>query len=305
MIAGTIAIDNIIINGKKKNGLLGGSAPFASVAAHMFSKEVDVLSIVGSDFPETYWNRLCSHGVNLSEVTHHDGESFTWTGEYSANMNKRKTIYANDHIMTGWHVSVPEIFKHHPVIVAACMVPARQLELINGCSSPQLVLSDSMDKWISRQPELLDEVISKSHICTMNEDEAKLYAKSDSIIDAGEHLLAKGCLYAIIKQGEYGSILFGRNDNSRLDVFRCPAWPLKKLIDPTGAGDSFIGAIGGYLSNIPGYMPDFSQMKHAVVHATVIASFTCESSSAEALLSMSKEDFNKRLRQFTDMIYLD
>lgn len=304
LLSGTIAIDNIITPCEKAEGVLGGSACFAAVAAHLFCPDIDVLSVIGKDFPPHYRDSLEGHGIHLGAVTIRDGQSFSWTGEYFDNMNKRRTVDVTDEVMTGWEVIVPEAWANHPVVVASTMVPARQLELIRQSHSAKLVLSDSMDKWITRQPELLDAVIASSHVCTMNEDEAKIYAKSSSILDAGERLLQQGARYAVIKQGEYGSILFGRNGEGSVEMFRCPAWPLRRLIDPTGAGDSFLGMLGGYLSAIPGYSPDFAQMKEAVVHATVAASFTCESFSADALFSMTRETFDERLAGLKQLISL-
>ncbi len=305
LLAGTIAIDNIITPSDKAMGVLGGSACYAAVATRLFLPEIDVLSVIGTDFPTHYRNNLEQHGIHLDEVTVKAGESFTWTGEYFDNMNTRRTNHANDEVMTGWRVHVPASWQNHPVVVASCMVPARQLELLEQSAQAKLVLSDSMNKWISRQPELLDAVISRSHVCTMNEEEAKEYARSSNILDAGEFLLGKGTKYAVIKQGEYGSILFGRDTKGNLLLFRCPAFPIRRLIDPTGAGDTFLGAMGGYLAGLKTYDPDFSQMKQAVIRATVAASFTCESFSADALFAMTPGDFSRRLDEFKSIIAID
>lgn len=305
LVAGTIAIDDIITPSRQASDLLGGSAAFASVAARLFALDIDVLSIIGSDFPEHYRRTLERKGINLDGVTRRDGPSFHWTGEYFDDMNKRRTVKVSDDVMLGWNLEVPQAWKHHPVVIASCMVPARQLELIMQCREPQLVLSDSMDKWITRQPELLDAVIARSHICTMNEAEAKIYARCSNLIDAGEHMLTKGARYAIIKQGEYGSALFGRRSDGSPELFRCPAWPLREVVDPTGAGDTFLGAIGGYLSTFPDLNPSFDSMKKAVIRATVASSFTCESLSADALIAMTRDAFEQRLAEFISMIRPD
>ena len=158
-----------------------------------------------------------------------------------------------------------------------------------------------MDKWLRRQPELLDAVISRSHITMMNEDEAKEYAAASTVLEAGEFLLSRGASYAVVKQGEYGATLIGRGEDGRTRIFRCPAYPLKTLVDPTGAGDTFLGALAGYLSTLPEGLPSFEHVKRGIVYGTVAASFTCESFSADALLSMTPETFRKRLAEYTEM----
>lgn len=306
LLAGTIGIDTIITPSATAEGVLGGSASFAAVAARLFAEKIDVLSVIGEDFPERYWDELNASGINLHHVDRVSGPSFAWTGEYEVNMNKRRTVSALDHVMLDWKVRVPEQLRKHPVIAVTCMVPERQLEFISQCESPRLVISDSMDKWINRQPEWLDKVISRSHVAMMNEDEAKGYASCTNIMEAGEFLLSKGAKHAIIKQGEYGAILFSRTSEKHgtPSIFRCPAWPLKSLIDPTGAGDTFLGAMSGYLSTLPSLSPTFEEMKTAIILATVAASFTCESFSADSLFTMDHDKFQERLRAFLDMIRL-
>lgn len=183
-------------------------------------------------------------------------------------MNKRRTVCANDSVMLDWQVNVPDALRGHPVLVCCCMVPAQQLKCMEQCPDASLVLSDSMDKWLRRQPELLDAVISRSHITMMNEDEAKEYAAASTVLEAGEFLLSRGASYAVVKQGEYGATLIGRGEDGRTRIFRCPAYPLKTLVDPTGAGDTFLGALAGYLSTLPEGLPSFGarEARHCVRH---------------------------------------
>ena len=138
----------------------------------------------------------------------------------------------------------------------------------------------------------------------MNEDEAKEYAQAFTVMEAGEFLLSKGAAYAVVKQGEYGATLLGRDAGGNLRIFRCPAYPLKTLVDPTGAGDTFLGALSGYLSTLPPGLPSFEEVKRGIVYGTVAASFTCESFSADALLSMTKETFRRRLEEYAEMCRL-
>ena len=301
LVTGTIGIDTIITPRGRAEGVLGGSVSFAAVAALLFTDRVDAVSIIGEDFPVHYEEALAAKGLCMDGVERKKGPSFAWTGEYFDNMNKRRTVCANDSVMLDWQVNVPDALRGHPVLVCCCMVPAQQLKCMEQCPDASLVLSDSMDKWLRRQPELLDAVISRSHITMMNEDEAKEYAAASTVLEAGEFLLSRGASYAVVKQGEYGATLIGRGEDGRTSIFRCPAYPLKTLVDPTGAGDTFLGALAGYLSTLPEGLPSFEHVKRGIVYGTVAASFTCESFSADALLSMTPETFRKRLAEYTEM----
>ena len=301
LVTGTIGIDTIITPRGRAEGVLGGSVSFAAVAALLFTDRVDAVSIIGEDFPVHYEEALAAKGLCMDGVERKKGPSFAWTGEYFDNMNKRRTVCANDSVMLDWQVNVPDALRGHPVLVCCCMVPAQQLKCMEQCPDASLVLSDSMDKWLRRQPELLDAVISRSHITMMNEDEAKEYAAASTVLEAGEFLLSRGAPYAVVKQGEYGATLIGRGEDGRTRIFRCPAYPLKTLVDPTGAGDTFLGALAGYLSTLPEGLPSFEHVKRGIVYGTVAASFTCESFSADALLSMTPETFRKRLAEYTEM----
>ncbi len=306
LVGGTIGIDTIITPKAKAEGVLGGSASFASVAAKLFADHVELVSIVGQDFPAHYLESLTAKNIGFDGVLRHPGPSFQWTGEYFDNMNQRRTLFALDDVMVNWDIEVPEHLQELPIVVASCMVPDIQLKMLKQCRNSQLVLSDSMDKWLIRQPDWLASVISLSHITTMNEHEAKVFANTSNIIEAGKFLLDKGAPYAIVKQGEYGAMLFARSENGKEPlIFRCPAWPLEELVDPTGAGDSFLGAMSGYLSTLTaGKLPDFDEMKRAVVYGTIAASFTCESFAADALLGMTKNSFNKRLESYINLVSL-
>ena len=268
LVTGTIGIDTIITPRGRAEGVLGGSVSFAAVAALLFTDRVDAVSIIGEDFPVHYEEALAAKGLCMDGVERKKGPSFAWTGEYFDNMNKRRTVCANDSVMLDWQVNVPDALRGHPVLVCCCMVPAQQLKCMEQCPDASLVLSDSMDKWLRRQPELLDAVISRSHITMMNEDEAKEYAAASTVLEAGEFLLSRGASYAVVKQGEYGATLIGRGEDGRTRIFRCPAYPLKTLVDPTGAGDTFLGALAGYLSTLPEGLPSFEHVKRGIVYGT-------------------------------------
>lgn len=301
LVTGTIGIDTIITPSGGADHVLGGSVSFAAVAALMFADRVDAVSIIGEDFPRHYEDALKAKGMGMEGVKRSPGPSFCWTGEYFDNMNKRRTVCANDSVMLDWNVVVPPALRSHAILVCCCMVPAQQLKCMEQCPDATLVLSDSMDKWLRRQPEMLDAVIAKSHITMMNEDEAKEYASAATVMEAAEFLLSKGACYAIVKQGEYGAMLAGRGDDGRPLIFRCPAYPLKTVVDPTGAGDTFLGALAGYLATLPEGIPSFEEMKKSVVYGTVAASFTCESFSADALLSMTRATFRERLSHYVSI----
>ncbi len=307
LLSGTIGIDTIITPTARAESILGGSACFAAAAARLFANSVDILSIIGQDFPLEWLETLKKQQINLDYVDRYNGPSFAWTGEYFENMNQRRTVSARDSVMLNWEIQVPQPLRTHPIVVASCMVPARQLQFLEQCHHPQLVLTDSMDKWIDRQPQWLDAVMERSHIVLMNEDEAMRYTKAHSLIEAGRRMLDRGPRFAIIKQGCNGAILVGRDElHKELQIFRCSAWPLEQLVDPTGAGDTFLGALAGYLANRePNLTPSFDDMKRGVVRASIAASFTCESFSADSLFHVTPAIFEKRLAAFYAMTHWD
>lgn len=292
IIGGTIAIDNVKTPRAEAENLLGGSASFASLAASYYTGEVNLVGIIGHDYPAEHLAMLESHGVGLSGVERSASESFTWTGEYMENMNDRETRAVALNVLEGWEVKVPAAISGADVVVLANMSPENQLQMLSQCDGEgKFVIADTMDLWIDIAGEQLDEVLTKIDLFVLNESEARLLAKTSNLILAGEKLLEKGPGMVIIKLGEFGAVLFAPGGR----MFRLHAWPLREVADPTGAGDSFLGGMAGYLDSLDSAVYSFEEICQAMARGSVAASFTCEAFSTLKLQEVSEADLAERL----------
>ncbi len=298
IIGGTIAIDNVKTPVAEAKNLLGGSASFASLAASYYTDEVHLVGIVGHDYPQQHLEMLESHGVTLIGVEKSEFESFTWTGEYMTNMNDRETHAVALNVLEGWEVKVPPSISSASLVVLANMSPENQLQMLSQCDGGnRFVIADTMDLWITIANEPLHEVLTKIDLLVLNESEARELAKTPNLILAGERLLEKGPEYVIIKLGEFGSVLFGPEGK----MFRLHAWPLKEVADPTGAGDSFLGGMAGYLDNLENDEYSFADISQAMARGSVAASYTCEAFSTLKLQEVSREDLSDRLESLREI----
>ena len=292
IIGGTIAIDNVKTPKAEAKNLLGGSASFASLAASYYTDQVNLVGIIGHDYPQKHLEMLESHGVNLTGVERSDSESFTWTGEYMENMNDRETHAVALNVLEGWEVKVPTSISGAELVVLANMSPENQLQMLSQCDGAnKFVIADTMDLWITIANEQLHEVLSKIDLLVLNESEARDLARTSNLILAGEILLEKGPKHVIIKLGEFGAVLFGPDDK----MFRLHAWPLKEVADPTGAGDSFLGGMAGYLDDLETDQFSFDDICQSMARGSVAASYTCEAFSTLRLQEITKEDLSNRL----------
>jgi len=268
IVGGTIAIDNVKTPKAEAKQLLGGSAAYASLAASYYSKPINLVGIIGKDYPEKHLEMLEKNGVTLDGVERSDQDSFTWTGEYMENMNDREVL--------------------------ANMSPDNQIEMLEQCDGEhRFVIADTMDLWINIAKERLAEVLTQIDVLVLNESEARMFTDENNLIVAGEELLGTGPQFVIIKMGEFGAMLFGQNG----ERFRCHAWPLLAVNDPTGAGDSFLGALAGYLSSLEKETFGADDIAQGMVRGSVVASYTCESFSTQKLQSVTREDIDARLSE--------
>jgi sugar/nucleoside kinase (ribokinase family) len=298
IIGGTIAIDNVKTPKAEAKNLLGGSASFASLSASYYTDEVSLVGIIGHDYPQEHLAMLESHGVSLAGVERSDSESFTWTGEYMENMNDRETHAVALNVLEGWEVKVPATISGADIVVLANMSPENQLQMLSQCDGEnKFVIADTMDLWITIANDHLHEDLTKIDLLVLNESEARELARTSNLILAGEKLLEKGPEHVIIKLGEFGAVLFGPDGK----IFRLHAWPLKEVADPTGAGDSFLGGMAGYLDNLETNQFSFEDLCRATARGSVAASFTCEAFSTLKLQAISKDELSNRLNALREM----
>ena len=298
IVGGTIAIDNVITQKAKAENLLGGSASYAALSASYFEKEVSLVGIIGKDFPQEHITMLESKGISFSGVERSSEASFTWTGEYHENMNDRDTHHVALNVLENWQVSLPEEISNAEIVLLANMSPQNQLEMLEQCTAEErFVIADTMDLWINIANEQLHEVITQLDLFVLNDSEAKLLAGTSNLVEAAKIILDKGSKFLIIKLGEFGAILFTQCGK----MFKCPSYPIDEVNDPTGAGDTFVGAIAGYLSSLETNNYCFEDLKQGIVRGTVMASFTCEAFSTQKVESISPEDIDSRLNKLYEI----
>jgi cytidine kinase len=301
-IGGTIAIDHVKTPDAEGANLLGGSAAYAALAASFFTKPVSLIGIIGHDFPAEHLEMLENRGVCLKGVERSENESFTWSGEYHANMNERTTHRVGLNVLEDWKVKVPEAVRSTDIVVLANMFPDNQMEMLSQMHEPssdgaRFVIADTMDLWISIANERLHEVLPRLDLFVLNEGEARELAGTSNLVRAGRRLLDKGPRHIVVKLGEFGAMLFSQGG----EMFRCPAWPLDQVADPTGAGDTFLGAMAGFLASRGQGGADAETLRQAVIQGSILASFTCEAFSTRRLENLTAADIGERLEAFRRM----
>ncbi len=302
LVHGVTGLDTLTTPLGKAGGKLGGSAPYAALGARLFCTHVDMVSLVGEDFPARYEEALRERGINLEATVRLPGETFAWEAEYEADMNNRTTLSTKFGVLKDWKLDLPERLRRHKVIIATNVTPAHQLDLIGQCENRAFVMSDYMASWITSDRADVEKVIALSDLVLMNDSEARLFAGTSEPLAAAECLLDHGARYVVVKHGAYGATLVHRTAAGEEKLFRCPAWPLKRPVDPTGAGDTVLGPRGGDLAqSLAGGDPDWQELKRGIAYASVVAASVCESFGPDALFALTRQEVERRMLQFSEM----
>jgi sugar/nucleoside kinase (ribokinase family) len=300
LIVGSIALDDVKTPVEERFDLLGGSASYASVAAGYFSP-VNLVAIVGEDFPADHWSFLQKRGINLEGVQRAPGKTFRWSGEYMWDMNTRETRSVALNVFETFSPTLPDHFKSSDFVLLANIAPDLQLQVLDQMEKPKFVIADTMDLWINiAQPSLL-ALLKRVDMLILNDSEARELTKETSLIKAGKKIQSLGPRIVAVKKGEHGCLLFGENS----DFFSCPAYPLEDIHDPTGAGDTFAGGLTGYLASRGNHDVSFKTLKTAVVVGSVLASYNVEAFSLERMRSVEQKDILSRFAQFQDLAHFD
>ena len=290
IVVGTLAFDTIETPYGKVDRVIGGSAPFASLAAKTKNVECAVISIVGNDFPKSYLDILVSKGIDISEVQiENDGKSFFWSGKYHDNMNKRDTLETQVNVLANFNPKIPKNYTNLDILVLGNLDPKVQLRVISQFEKrPKFTMLDTMNFWMDNTLENLLKIISKVNLVCINDEEVIQLSGCKDYKNGIKKILTMGPKYLIMKKGEYGSMLYSDN----LEFF-CPSFKVKKVIDPTGAGDSFAGAFAGHLAESKNYT--FKSISSALIYANAVASFCVEKFGIENMLNISKYEIDKRI----------
>ena len=269
LIVGTVAFDSIETPDTRVNKVLGGAATHISISASLFNINSAVISIVGGDFPYEYFQIFKKRNIDISELKiEKNGKTFYWIGKYAKNMNQRDTLKTEVNVLENFDPVVPENFTSPNVLVLGNLDPSVQLKVMSQIiTPPKITILDTMNFWMDNAMENLKKIISKVDLICINDDEVKQLTGLNSLAEGARKILNMGPNYVIVKKGEYGSMLI-----DKLNTFECPAFPVKKVKDPTGAGDSFAGGLAGYLTTVNS--SSFDDIKKAVIYGTATASFS-------------------------------
>jgi len=293
LIVGTTALDSIKTPTKENPRLLGGSASHAAVAASFFAP-VQLVGGVGEDFPKKYVTLYRQHGIDLAGLQTLPGKTFHWSGEYEVNMNNRRTLATELGVIETFQPKLPDAYQRAQFVLLANIAPALQNSVLDQLRKPKFVVADSMDLWINiARPELL-RLLKRVDGFVLNDSEAQLLTKADNVFVALKKIHQLGPEYVIIKQGSHGSVLSGPKG-----LFICPAYPLLTVADPTGAGDSFIGGLMGYLAGARGTID--ANIRRAMVHGSVTASFCCEGFGLHATTKTKRAAINQRVKELEQL----
>jgi sugar/nucleoside kinase (ribokinase family) len=289
LIVGSTALDSIKTPKAENPKLLGGSASHAAVAASFFGP-VRLVGVVGDDFPKRYLQLYQRHGIDLEGLQILPGKTFHWSGEYEANMNNRRTLLTELGVFETFTPTLPNSHRHSAFVLLANIAPSLQMHVLNQMQRPRFVAADTMDLWLNiALPDLL-KLLKRLDCFVLNDSEAHQLTKEDNVFTALKKIHKLGPKYVIIKKGSHGSLLSGPGG-----FFICPAYPLEKLVDPTGAGDSFVGGLMGYLASAKGSIE--ANLRRAMVYGSVVASFCCEGFGLTCTTRVKRPQIQTRVKE--------
>jgi len=294
LVVGSTALDSIKTPDRENAHLLGGSASHAAIAASFFAP-VKLVGIVGDDFPKRYLQLYRRHGIDLKGLQFAPGKTFHWAGEYEVNMNNRRTLTTELGVFEAFIPNLPETYRQTPFVLLANIAPALQHHVLNQVRRPRFVVADTMDLWLNIALEDLLKLLRRIDGFVLNESEARQLTKEDNLITAAKKIRCLGPKYVIVKKGEDGALL-----SSPGGMFISPAFPLDKVVDPTGAGDSFVGGLMGYLASSRG--PLDTHLKRGMIYGSVVASFCCEGFGLTRTTRVTRNAIEQRARELERMV---
>ena len=293
LVVGTVAFDAIETPFGKTDKILGGAATYIGLSAAQFKNvNAGIVSVIGEDFPQEYIELLRTNNIDLSGLeTVKGGKTFFWSGRYHNDMNSRDTLDTQLNVLADFQPVVPDHFKDAAIVMLGNLHPAVQLSVIDQVNNPKLIVLDTMNFWMDTTWDLLQEVIAKVDVITINDEEARQLSGEYSLVKAAKKINEMGPKYVVIKKGEHGALLFYNEE-----MFFAPALPLEEVFDPTGAGDTFAGGFSGYLASTGDI--SFESMKKAIIHGSNLASFCVEKFGTERMQTLSTNEVTERLKHF-------
>ncbi len=293
LVVGSVAFDTIRNPFGIYERVLGGAATYACLAAS-YHAPTQLVAVVGRDFDDASVNLLRRHRVDLQGLEVAEGRTFFWDGEYSDDLNRRQTLAVELNVFEHFRPKLPESYRDSRHVLLANIDPSLQLEVLEQVRDPQLVVTDTMNIWIENKRDVLLQVLARTDILILNEEEGRQLTGAYPIMQVARQLRALGPRIVVVKQGEYGALLY--TDDT---MFMVPAYPLEQIKDPTGAGDSFAGAFLAHL--VTQDAQDIATLKHAVLYGSALASFCVEEVSVQRLTELDAHAIETRINRLVQL----
>jgi len=300
LVVGTVAFDAIETPFGKTDKIVGGAATYICLSSSFFINKLNLVSVVGEDFPNEAIQMLKNKSVDIEGLQIKKGEkTFFWSGKYHNDMNTRDTLDTQLNVLENFDPIVPEKFQESEFLMLGNLMPSVQKKVLDQMKKrPKLVVLDTMNFWMDLFMDDLKEALKEVDVLTINDEEARQLSGEYSLVKAAKIILAMGPKYLIIKKGEHGALLFNNEE-----VFFAPALPLEEVFDPTGAGDSFAGGFIGYLAKTDDI--SFENMKRAVINGSAMASFCVEKFGTQKLTEINQDDVDTRINEFVNLVQFD
>ena len=295
LVVGSVAYDGIETPFGKTDRILGGSATYISLTSSYFVKPVNLVGVVGKDFADEDIELLKSKEIGLEGLQiDKSGNTFFWSGKYHYDLNNRDTLDTQLNVFERFDPVIPDVYKDARFIALGNIEPSLQSKVLEQVNDPDFVVMDTMNFWIEGTPDALKETLKKVDLLVINDSEARELSGEPNLLKAAEVVMEMGPTSLIIKKGEHGALLFTENE-----IFSAPAFPVIDIFDPTGAGDSFMGGLLGWLA----YTDDLSahNMRRAVIMGSVMASFCVEKFGPERLKNLTEKEIYDRYREFRQL----
>lgn len=286
VVVGSIAFDSVKTPFGEVEAALGGAANYFSICASAFTK-VQLVGVVGEDFPKDHLEFLKQRGVDIAGVQQRQGLTFHWRGQYGYDLNEAQTLKTDLNVFADFAPEIPAHYRDSETVFLANIDPTLQLKVLDQMRRPKLVALDTMNYWIMGKKAELIEAIKRVHILFINESEIRQLTNEHSIVKAARAVQALGPDTVVVKRGEYGAILF-----QGMSIFFVPAYPLEDLFDPTGAGDTFAGGFLGWIDRVG--KSDFETLKESMTLGSVMASYVIEEFSFNRLRTVTNEEIEAR-----------
>lgn len=296
LVVGSIALDSVITPFGETADTLGGAAVFFSMAGAVLHDKVQVVGVVGSDFPEAHLKTLAARGVDLAGVERQPGESFRWKARYSYDLASRETLETRLGVFAEFRPRIPEQFRTARYVFLANIDPELQLNVLDQVDNPALVACDTMNYWIQLKRDVLLQLLRNIDILMVNDSEARELSGDWNIYRAARWILSRGPKMTVIKQGEHGALLVNHEM-----IFKVPAYPLQEVFDPTGAGDAFAGGFMGHIAR----SGDLSlhNVRRAMVYGSAMGSLAVEKFGVQRLETVTLQEVNARVKAFRDLVH--